>query len=294
MEKLLNAIDKMIEAMSQYKEGLLELTGGSLTSKIQSQPVPNIQNNDFETLKQILLSDQWPVALNKHLICDPNNEQDKKERARGIIDLMIEEDLNGKKFLDYGCGEGHVVTEAAADGAFAVGYDINSPNKNGFYKTLEEVASQGPYDVILMYDVLDHATEDPVVILKNAFNLLKEGGRLYLRCHPFMSRHATHLYNHFNKAFVHLVFTDDEIKNILGDKTGLKTTKITKPLATYGDWIRQSGFKNPEERIIKEQVEPFFKTPKIAERIMKNTGHSTFPEFQMQQVFVDYNLIKKS
>ena len=37
--------------------------------------------------------------MNVNLICDPTNEEDKKARGRGIIELTIEETIKDKKFL---------------------------------------------------------------------------------------------------------------------------------------------------------------------------------------------------
>lgn len=316
MNKLLDAIDKMIDSLKLYREGLMELTSGA-TLKTPEKLTQNISgpilNNDFEILKDVLFSDKWPAAVNPNLICDINKESDKIERARGIIDLMIEEDLTGKKFLDYGCGEGHTVIEAANDGAIAVGYDINQNFKNLTNSAVltndyNLVVEKGPYDVILLYDVLDHAefddhpsirprlplADEPTRILTNCYNLLVPGGTIYLRCHPFTSRHASHLYSYgLNKALINLVFNEEELKQLAGDRPIMKTNKVVKPLATYRQWIEESGFKNPEEKIMKDQVEPFFKTPTIVDRILKNTGHTSFPEFQMQQSYVDY-VIKKA
>ena len=64
------------------------------------------------------MSDRWPEAVNPNLICDINSDEDKSERGRGIIDILIEEDLKDLKFLDFGCGEGHcpaIATEYARE-----------------------------------------------------------------------------------------------------------------------------------------------------------------------------------
>ena len=69
----------------------------------------------------LLKSDEWPEAVPEFLICE-DTEEDKSDRAEGILDFMGL-DLDGKKFLDFGCGEGHVAMKAAESAKVSVGYD---------------------------------------------------------------------------------------------------------------------------------------------------------------------------
>ena len=64
------------------------------------------------------------------------------------------------------------------------------------------------------------------------------------------------------------------------------------PIAGYGKFIKESGLKEVNRRDITESPEAFFKTPEISKRIMENTGHDSFPEFQMSLQFIDYVLEK--
>jgi hypothetical protein len=67
---------------------------------------------------------------------------------------------------------------------------------------------------------------------------------------------------------------------------------VTRPLMTYDNFIKGAGLKIESKREITEKIEPFFKIPKVAERIMKNTEFEFFPEFQMSLQFIDYVLTK--
>jgi len=245
--------------------------------------------------------DKWPKAVNPNLICSADSEQDKVDRANGVVELMIEENLNDKKFLDFGCGEGHTVDVTTKHKTVvSVGYDIvenNWSGKSGVLTTdMDVVEENGPYDVIIVFDVLDHIgpfdnLDAPKSILKKAAELLSPEGKMYLRCHPWVSRHGTHMYHWENKAYAHLVFTDEELTKA-GVKLGEKTQKVTKPIATYRSWIKEAGLKVDNERVIKDPVEDFFKSPKIEKRITKNVGMGSFPEFQMSIAFIDYILVK--
>lgn len=310
IDKLNKSFDQMIQLMMQMKDSLNDepvaqqkppKPQAGLDSVTEEQKSSNLDN--FEKIKEAFNSDKWPEAVNPNLICDPTSETDKVERGRGIIELMIEEDLKNLKVLDYGCGEGHCA-HLAADykTATSVGFDIvkssswDALQKEGVILTTDfgQVKENGPYDIIILFDVIDHIKgDDPVSILEKVKSVLKEGGKVYMRCHPFMSRHATHLYHAANKAYIHLVFDAEELKQIVPNAPYFEENIGVKyPLKTYHDYISQAGLRSINRRDITEKVELFFKIPKIAERIMKNTEFDQFPEFQMGLQFIDFVLKK--
>jgi 2-polyprenyl-3-methyl-5-hydroxy-6-metoxy-1,4-benzoquinol methylase len=291
-------IDQALILMEKVGSLLRDAKEGMSKEGVKAVSEPTLPNGDPINLKL----DKWPKAVNPNLICSLDNEEDKVDRANGVVELMIEENLNGKKFLDFGCGEGHIVDVSTKHNTVvSVGYDIvenkDWSGKSGTLTTdMNVVEASGPYDVIIMFDVLDHVAphdnlDAPKSILAKASELLSPNGKIYLRCHPWTSRHATHMYHWENKAFAHLVCTDEEL-NKKGIKLGEPTQKVTKPIATYRDWIKSANLKVDNERIIKEPVEDFFKSPKISQRITKRVGLGQFPEFQMSVQFVDYILSK--
>lgn len=278
-------LDEVIKTLSELKNSL--------------QQVVSLRENKFDSLKQLLLSDKWPEAVNSALICDPNSEEDKKERGIGIVELVVDQSLTeNQKFLDYGCGEGHCVNAAveALGCGLAVGFDIKPSNwtnteKIKFTSSYDEVMSLGPYDAILIFDVLDHVeNETPIDLLKKAKDLLATNGKIYLRTHPWISRHGTHLYHKINKAYAHLVFTVDELSQIIENFQDEVNQKIVYPIKTYEDYFDSVNLKIADKQEIKEHVDTFFQQPDILERILTNTGHATFPEFQMSLSFIDYKL----
>lgn len=259
----------------------------------------NNNENDYENLLKLLNSDEWPEAIDKNLICNPNSEEDKTERADAIIQLLIEKDIKGLRFLDMGCGQGHIIKASAKyNPKFSIGYDIEKHQLWNDFKNVnlttnfDEVRSNGPYDIILIYDVLDHIQVDsPVDFLKKVKSVLSESGKVYMRCHPYTSKHATHLYNVLNKAYVHLVFSNDELNSIAPQKDGSNNClKITTPIKTYGQYIENAGFNIVSRADIKEGPPNFFRRRIVGNRIMKNVGMKTFPTFQMSLQFVDYVL----
>jgi SAM-dependent methyltransferase len=263
--------------------------------------------SEFDELKELLHSDLWPAAVDEYLICDPNSEEDKLNRAEGIVELIIDTDLKDKKFLDFGCGEGHVVHKAAeGKPKAAVGYDIEShenwikyTSENAIFTTdIAKIEESGPYDAILLYDVLDHMESGQVETLQKLKTLLKNDGSIYARVHPFGSRHATHLYHTLNKAFVHLVFTDEELKQ-LGFPVE-PSAKLKFPLVGYGGWISRGGLRSSSCNMLRESIEPIFlRNQLLRQRIVKTFKDDPMsarirgiPNFQMEIQFCDYVLKK--
>lgn len=256
---------------------------------------------EFDILKGLLYSSDWPEAVFELQIADENSESDKEERASGIAEILLPP-LNDKRFLDFGCGEGHVAKYVSECASVSIGYDITRKGslsweeEGKFLLTvdLEKVKSMAPYDIILVYDVLDHA-EKPSEILATAKTLLSDDGMIYVRCHPWCCRHGGHAYRSINKAFVHLVFDDEEMK-----KLGLNfetATKTTSPLKMYETVIRAAGLEPPEPEIERQEVEGFFhERDEVRRRILARFGISEWqeerPAFQMSQCFVDYKLKK--
>jgi SAM-dependent methyltransferase len=283
----------------------LEQSGTSINSV-------NLEVNDdfnIEPFIPYLINDKWPHAVDPLLIADPNSEDDKVSRAHGILSIVISEPIVGK-FLDFGCGEGHVVAEVANRGNVSVGYDILdqgwdrfTPLPNRVLTTSwDEVVSKGPYDFVLIYDVLDHMKDENEAVagLQRIASVLSDKGRIFARLHPWCSRHGTHLYLSINRAFLHLCLSEESL-----DKLGYKYTramKIIHPLQTYTRWFDNVGLGVMSQNIISENVEPFFKQPAIASLIKKHWKESyqeelatgrMFPDWQLRQQFVDYVLEKK-
>lgn len=307
IEQLNKAIDKFGEALILLKTAIQSDKTEPMQSEIAKLPTINALSveddmSTFDQIKKALESDRWPAAVTPHLICDLNSDLEKQERGQGIIDVVIEDDLKDMKFLDYGCGEGYTIPAVLVNkAAFAAAYDIKQYDWEKFAapnalltNNFNDIKNNGPYDIILMYDVLDHLiNEDPVTVLKKLKEILTPTGKIYIRCHPYVSRHATHLYYELNKAFAHLVLTESELRSLnINFKYEEPNVGVIYPLATYGKFFENADLKVLSKREIKDQVEPFFKIPKIAERIITNTKSKTFPEFQMGFLFIDYCLTK--
>ena len=264
--------------------------------------IDNKEDDSFFHLLQCMVhSPIFPEAVDPSLICDLSNEDEKAERATNIIEIYIEEFLENKSFLDFGCGEGHTAF-ATLDKKTKIskGYDIKSElfskkitnaNPDLLTNNWDDV-SKNKYDVVLMYDVFDHLeNEDPADVMKKIKSVLTPEGKIYARMHPFISRHANHYYHTLNKAFLHLIFTEDELEKITGVKPNTHTNKVFYPFATYTTIFNKTKIKIISQNIIENEVEPYFKDNKaIMNRIMSRFNFTDPPLKQMAMSFIDFVL----
>lgn len=255
---------------------------------------------DVKDIKNLVMSSFWPSAVDSTLIVD--NEEEKYYRAMSIISMMVGQKIEGKKFLDFGCGEGHSVIAAAQKGAKSWGYDIvdqkwgelkrdDVPDGNAVITTdFEEIKRNGPYDVVLIYDVVDHIVDDNerLQALKNVKSVCGENAKVHVRCHPFTSRHGTHLYKKFNKAYAHLLLSDEDLKEYGGEETA----KIKSPVKTYKDLFGESGFEIQSMDAIKTPMEEIFKSEEMAKAFgSKVNGDIEWQGHVLPIDFIDYVLV---
>lgn len=277
-----------------------------------SEPTGESYAKEFEELKSLVEDDAWPEAVDPDLICSEDHS-DKIIRAESLISFILEESLEGKKFLDFGCGNGYVTWKSIDKKTeLSVGYDIHAqgwgehfelPAPHFLTTQWDLVVQAGPYDIVMLYDVLDHVEkEDAVTVLNKIKSVLKPGGRIYVRCHPWTSRTATHLYRQVNKAYLHLVFTELELAR-LGYTQSEKCQKIIHPHATYKQWFNDAQLDLVNEQPTQDRIEDFFhQTPVINERIRNNykgvsldadlNAGRAFPTYQLGIQHIDY-LLKK-
>lgn len=297
--------------MREKLERIRDLINEVIASIEESAPPAKaikIENEaEFKVLKSLLDSTDWPEAVFGAQIADENSESDKAERAEGVSDMLLPP-FSGKKFLDFGCGEGHVAKYVSGEAAISIGYDIarnklsqfDWEKKDGsFFLTtdFENVVSEGPYDIVMIYDVLDHSSEDPSEVLLKAKSVLAEDGKIYLRCHPWTGRHGGHAYRKINKAFVHLVLEEDELEEM---GVSLEWNRKTmSPISTYNKAIEEADLaRESEPEVDTQEVESFFEENALVKaRILKAFGLNEWtverPVFQMSQCFLDYVLKKK-
>lgn len=219
-----------------------------------------------------IYDEDWPQALPENEIS--RTEQDKVDRGASIIEYVISESLEGKRFLDFGCGEGHALDYASTKNPkFLLGYDIVHPNRPNITTNFEEVKTNAPYDVILIFDVLDHMKDRQVETLRHLKDVLSPTGRIYIKCHPWSARHGAHVYETNNKAYIQ--FFDDTIIS--------PSLKLKNPIGTYRKWFKEAYLDILSESPFREELEDYFKETHMWDKLASYWQND--PEFQYKKIY---------
>jgi 2-polyprenyl-3-methyl-5-hydroxy-6-metoxy-1,4-benzoquinol methylase len=248
---------------------------------------------EFTQLKDIIASGAWPKAVPEDALVE--TRADKRSRAKTILEEYIVDEIKDSRFLDYGCGDGFVVDLAAQTAKVAVGFNEKEKagweNRKGVLTTNQHnIELLSPFDIILLYDVLDHC-DNPVPLLTRLKKALNKEGSIYVRCHPWPSRHATHSYRKSNLAYIHMVCTEEELIK-LGIESK-KTHKLINPEAKYRSWFEKAGLEIVSVERTNQPVEEFFtRRPLIARRLAENfwNVNKGVPLKRMEIQFIDYVL----
>lgn len=288
MPSLPKIVDKQDSPMPEFSMTSNKMIDYQIARKKHIQELTNI--------------DVWPIAIPEYLVGEME-EDAKLERASMVLDAMIDRSIEGKTFLDFGCGEGHMAELAVKDrGAkLSTGYDIK---KHSNWKTFKQAEfthvynelQRGVYDIILLYDVLDH-DKNPEETMRQVRNLIKKDGMVYVRCHPWCSPHAMHLHKLspiLNKAYLHLFLKYEEIFDLCGQEPIF--TRIEKdPLTAYRWWFKNFDIKT--EKIVDSPVSEFFHVPEFVKLIaeQQQLEPNEIENFLklMKINFVDYRLVPK-
>lgn len=263
---------------------------------INAQATISFKDGDIDPF---IKSKYWPLAVQEDMIVRTDGQI--RQRSAVIVKAYID-NIFSKRFLDFGCGMGHTTIEASKSAKIAVGYD---PVRHSYWSSQESracnncylshsfdlVQQNAPYDFVLLYDVLDHIlpAEIPSVLEKLA-SVCNSNTIIKCRCHPWTSIHGGHLYEKLNRAFAHLLLSEEEI--IANQSTG--TTRIMRPLATYKRLLTQHfDILSTEPVTIKmsEDVRFILSDDNIIKRIKQSTGgDKEWQSTVLTHEYIDYIL----
>lgn len=272
-------IKEYIKALDHMKKFFTKLLNEENTKLVEPSDIKQ-KLAELTDLRALARSDIWPEAVPSKLI-----SADENKRSITILNT-IDSPLKNKKFLDFGCGEGLTV-KLAKDifEADSYGYDIKDSNWNNDSITndIEKISNNAPYDIIMLFDVLDHS-DNPEEILKTCKELLTEDGKIYAHFHPWFSRSGTHIYRQLNKAYLHLVFNDEELATL-----GVMQEKVQriKDAKEYVKWIQNAGLSIISENVVTQDIDFFFTQKIPVFRRIKQNFEGEFPTHLLEIQYID-------
>jgi len=181
-----------------------------------------------------LVDTNWPLAVPEESIV--RTKLQEITRAKMMASKLP--NISGK-ILDFGCGKGYLTEYYHDNQQEIIGYDpYPTPNEwetkncTKFYSNWDNVIELGPYDSIVMYDVIDHIVDRPLIDIVNDIKLvMNKDSTLYVFAHPWTGPHGGHLYEFINKAYAHLLINKEFLNSICPDRT--KCVEILKPQSHY-------------------------------------------------------------
>jgi SAM-dependent methyltransferase len=126
-------------------------------------------------------------CVDYHFELEHPDETVRRYEWRGIEAVVrrIFGNLNGARWLDYGCGNGGLVRYLRTRDIDAVGFDegaiVPLARAKGIpiLPDVDKEAEAGRMSIVTMIEVIEHLP-DPILVLRNVRRLLRPGGLLFL------------------------------------------------------------------------------------------------------------------
>jgi len=266
----------------------------------------DISIKDDANIDQLVESDIWPEAVPSALIV--SDETKAKFRSKTIVRAYVG-NVNGKKILDFGCGNGYCVREALSAGAaISVGYDIKShdawsePQPSDLSPAMsepvlttdfDEVLKYAPYDIVLVYDVIDHVEPNKIKdVISKILSACDFKTFVKVRCHPWTSIHGGHVYENLNKAYGHIFLSDEKLAEYQTEYVN----KIGRPLATYKKYFEEFTVLNTTSHrsTANNNLKNIMNDKSIVKLLeSKFDGNKEWQDNVLPIEFIDYLLSKK-
>jgi SAM-dependent methyltransferase len=186
-------------------------------------PMPSLQelhavyNQTYFENEQLTQGDPSGVYGYVDYISERINKQTGYRRICERLRADARPAVEPPRLLDYGCGLGFFIDAAFEHGFAAEGIEFNAYAREYIRKRYrhpvfgpDELAGRGPYDVITMFDVIEHLHE-PFATIERLRDLLAPGGILVvltMDCTSLTSRLLGKRLEDFRRIREHLYFFD--------------------------------------------------------------------------------------
>lgn len=232
-------------------------------------------------------SDHWPKAVDPRLIVEEDSLQILlwAEKIASYLNFWV----NSKDVLNYG-GHHRLSIALSNKASTVVGYHPHAYDTHDFTLCTDPRAiSKSDYDIIILYDVIDTINTDLTLFLRWISSHLRDDGKIIIRAHPWTSAHGANQYLTINKAYVHLLASDEEL--------GIDSSHNLKILdhIHYNRAFISAGLSIQRCQLHFKSVHKFFDC-KVVTEMIKFTwgGNINYEEARkiMSYQYIDYVLTK--
>lgn len=154
---------------------------------------------------------------------------------------QLKDNINDKKILDFGCGNGGFLLKARESARSVFGLELDQGLNNYFkdqnlkvYSNLEQIEDK--FDVITMFHVLEHIPK-PIELLTSLKRLLNKGGKIIVEVpnanDALISIYDSKAFQDFTYWSCHLfLFNEDHLRDII-NSAGFKKIDYIKQFQRY-------------------------------------------------------------
>lgn len=128
--------------------------------------------------------------------------------------------IEGKRVLDFGCGNGHQSAALAEMGADVTGLDINlatldrARRAHPNIRFVSDIADGETWDVVISQNAMEHFTS-PKPVLMSMLNAVRPGGKLLLTFGPpWYAPYGAHMHYFCRLPWFHVLFSERAIMRV--------------------------------------------------------------------------------
>ncbi len=176
------------------------------------------------------LSERLLLSLSHEPTADSGNNG-SLESALALLNLAFpgfEDEIAGKRILDFGCGDGYQSAAMALRGAgYILGLDTNPPTLDrarrlaadmslgnvDFREKLDE-NDRGAFDIVISQNSMEHFP-DPAAVLQEMKSALRPDGRLLITFGPpWLSPYGSHMSFFTRIPWANIIFSESTVMKV--------------------------------------------------------------------------------
>jgi SAM-dependent methyltransferase len=186
------------------------------------------------------------------------SEVEQAAVGKNLKPILKQVDMAGKVVMELGCGHGWLIASLpeTAKAARAIGADVESHttwHQHGDSRVTfiegdlsrENLVAPESVDVVISRVTFEHITR-PLQMIQAVFDVLRFGGKLWVRTNLYRGRNASHRYREVFFPWPHLLFENEVCEAFYREHHGVENRRFSwvngMTIAHYLQAFRDTGF----------------------------------------------------